>query len=179
MKASAVMVTPVVPLRDLPPAELEVVSRFLFRHMRGLNAEHSRRWRRMWGRVAQGEVLQVYPVVDRSLAYHRRHMAIEGRIFEHQDGFAPTKTGERAFRNWLKVGASLVKLELEGGEPKWLPGSCSYDELSDDEFREFHEAAMDFLHTPRALRKLWPAVRSAQRLEMLESVLNRPEEDRE
>lgn len=177
MKLSAILVHPTIPLQTLPPAEVDVIRRFLFRNMRGADEVHDRRWRRLWGRVAAGEVLQLYPVVERSLAYHCRHMAIERRIFENQDGFAPTEAGRRAFRNWLKVGASLVTLELEGGEPKWLPGSVSYEDLSDDEFREFHEAAIDFLRTPRALRKLWPAVAAEQRMEMLESNLNRPEEE--
>lgn len=176
MKASAVMVAPTVPLRDLPPHELDVVRRFLFQTMRGLDEEHSRRWRRMWARVADGEVLQVYPVVDRSLAYHRRHMAIEGRLFEHQDGFVPTKAGQRAFRLWLKTGAALLHLELHGGEVKFLAGSLSYEEMSDDEMRSFHEAAMEFLQAPHALRKLWPAVKPALRPSMLEAVLRNPEE---
>lgn len=172
MKASSVMVMPTIPLDMLPPHDREVVSRFLFQTMRGLDEEHTRRWRRMWARVAQGEVLQVYPVVDRSLAYHRRHMALETRIYENQDGFAT----RRGFRVWLKVGAALVHLELHDGEVKFIPGSLSYEELSDDEMREFHEAAMEFVRTPRALRRLWPAVKASQRLEMLETLLRDPEE---
>jgi hypothetical protein len=175
-KLSAVMVVPTIPLDMLPPAEREVVSRFLFQTMRGIDANHTARWRRMWSRVAQGEVLQCYPIVERSGLYHRRHMAIEGRIFENQDGFPPTAAGRRKFRDWLKVGASLARLELQGEVPNWLPGSVSYEDLSDDEFREFHEAAVDYLRTPYALKKLWPAVKPAERMRMLELQLAGPRE---
>jgi len=177
VKTTSIMVMPTVPLMHLPPAEREIVSRFLFQTMQGLDEQHTRRWRRMWSRVAQGEILQLYPVVARSLSFHRRHMAIERRLFENQDGFPPTKAGEQAFRFWLKTGAAHGRYELVDGDLKFIPSSLSYDETSDDEMREFHEAAMEFLSTPRALRRLWPAVKPAQRLEMLETLLRKPEEN--
>jgi hypothetical protein len=177
VKSSAVLVFPTFPLEHVPPAEMDVIRRFLFQTMQGVDEDHTRRWRRMWKRVGDGEVMQMYPVVGRHGAFHKRHMTLEARIFEHQDGFVPNKAGQRAFRNWLKVGASLVSLELHEGEAKFLPGSLSYEDASDDEMREFHEAAMDFLRTPRALRRLWPAVKPAQRLEMLELVLRNPNEE--
>jgi hypothetical protein len=172
VKLSSVMVAPTVPLSALPPQELDVIRRFLFQTMRGLDEDHSRRWRRMWGRVADGEVLQVYPVVERSLSFHRRYMAVENRIFDAQDGFAT----KRGFRLWLKLGAALCHMELHGGEIKFIPGSLSYEELSNDEMLEYHEAAMDFLRSPRALKRLWPAVKASERHLMLEAALLNPEE---
>ena len=177
MKASAVMVMPMLPLQELPKDELEHVSRFLFRHMRGVDAEHTRRWRRLWARVAEGEMLHFYPAVERSLAYHRMHMAMEDRVFAHQDGFVMTTAGRRAFRNWLKLGASHVTLELQGGELQFLPGSLSYEDMSDDEMRAFHEAAVDYLHTPHALETLWPVVKPQERQQMLDAALRGPGED--
>lgn len=179
MKASAIMVMPTVPLDMLPAGEREIVSRFLFRTMRPVDEQHRRRWARMWRRAARGEVMALYPVVDRDFGYHAMHMATEQRLFANQDGFVMTKAGQRAFRNWLKVGASLVTLELEGGEPQFLPGSLSYEDLSDDEMREFHEAAMDWLRDPRALQQLWPAVPAEQRMAMLEAALRDPEDHQE
>lgn len=177
MKQSAILIMLTEPVELLPASELDAVRRFLTKRVRGLNDDHHRRWLRWLKRLTHGEVQQFYPVQDRAGPFHARHMTIEGRIFANQDGFPPTKAGERAFRNWLKVGASLVRLELHGGEPQFLPGSLSYEEASDDEMREFHEAAMEYLRMPRALRKLWPAVKPAHRLEMLETLLRKPEEN--
>lgn len=178
MKHSAILVMLTVPMESLPAADLEAVSRFLFRYMRGLNPEHQRRWGRFWKRLMSGEVQAFYPEVDRSYAYHARHMAIETRLFEEQDGFAPTAAGRRWFRHWLKTGAGLVHLELRGATPEWVTGSLSYPEMSDDEMREFHDAAMDFLRTPRALKNLWPAVKAADRPQMLEAALANPNEEK-
>lgn len=175
MKLSAVMVMPTIPLQHLPPRDLEAVSRFLFQTMRGLDAQHTRRWRRLWARVADGELLQLYPVVDRHLAFHQRHMAIEGRIFELQDGFVQRE----AFRVWLKTGAAFGHFEACDGQLVFVPDSLSYDEASDDEMREFHEAAMEFLRTPHALATLWPAVRAEDRPAMLEAALRDPQEERD
>jgi hypothetical protein len=177
VKQSAILVMLTEPLESVPANELDALRRFLVRRVRGLDEDNHRRWLRFLKRLTSGEVAQFYPVVNRSGPFHARHMTIEGRIFEHQDGFAPTKAGQRAFRNWLKVGASLVSLEIDGAEPRWLPGSCSYPEMSDDEMREFHEAAMDYLRTPHALKKLWPAVKAADRLQMLEAALTNPKDE--
>lgn len=178
MKQSAILVMLTEPMEAMPTAEREAVSRFLFRRVRGLSPEHQRRWGRFWKRLIDGECAEFYPVVDRSLVFHRRHMAIESRLFEEQDGFAPTAAGRRWFRQWLKVGAALVHLEVKGDAAEWLAGSLSYDALSDDEMREFHEAAVDFLRTPRALKRLWPHVKAAERLQMLEAAMTNPEEER-
>jgi hypothetical protein len=177
MKQSAILVMLTEPLDSVPAIELDALRRLLFQRVRGLDDDHQRRWLRFWKRLTSGEVAEFYPVVDRAGPYHARHMAIEGRIFENQDGFPASTAGRRAFRNWIKVGASLVRLEIDGDEPRWLPGSCSYEELSDDEMREFHEAAMDWMHTPRALKKLWPEVKPADRLQMLETLLANPTEE--
>lgn len=177
MKQSAILVMLTEPMEALPVAEREAVSRFLFRRVRGLNPEHQRRWGRFWKRLIEGECAEFYPVVGRSLAFHRRHMAMETSLFEEQDGFAPTAAGRRWFRNWLKVGAALVHLELKGDAANWVADSFSFDALSDDEAREFHEAAIDFLRSPRALKRLWPAVKADQRLQMLEAALADPNQN--
>lgn len=175
-KLSAILIMLTEPVEALPTSEVDAVRRFLTQRVRGLSEDHHRRWLRWLKRLTQGEVSQFYPVVERAGPFHARHMAIESRIFENQDNFAPTKAGERAFRNWLKVGASLVSLELRGGEPTFLPGSLSYEDLSDDEMREFHDAAIAWLHDPRALKKLWPAMKAADRAQTLELLLRDPKE---
>lgn len=163
----------------MSPLELDVMRRFFTQKVRGLSDDHHRRWLRWLKRLTSGEVCEFYPIVDRAGPYHAHHMAVEGAIFENQDGFPPSKAGERAFRNWLKTGASLVRLELHGDEPKWLPGSLKYEETSDDEMREFHEAAIAFLRTPHALKRLWPVVKPDLRPEMLEPLLKNPKKHEE
>jgi hypothetical protein len=175
-KQSAILIMLTEPVEALPAFELDAVRRFLTQRVRGLSDDHHRRWLRFLRRLTQGEVSEFYPVVDRAGPFHARHMALESRLFENQDCFQPTKAGERAFRNWLKVGASLVTLELHGDEPKFLPGSCSYEEMSDDEMREFHDAAMAWLHSPVALKKLWPAMKSTERVQTLELLLANPKD---
>lgn len=177
MKQSAVMVMLTEPMEAIPSNELEVISRFLFRRIQGLNRDHQRRWYRHWKRIMAGEVSKFYPEVDRSGPFHARHMTIEDHLFESQDGFPPTDDGRRAFRTWLKVGASHYHLKVHGGAVKFLEMSLSYDNTSDDEMREFHDAAMSFLKSPRALKKLWPAVKPTQRQEMLDTLLANPTEE--
>jgi hypothetical protein len=181
VKVSNVMVHPVVDLkRVLSDLERDVLRKVLFEGVQGIDPFHHRRWVRQMSRLLKsepGEVTEFNCMRTRSLPFHQRHMAIEGKVFKHQDKFPPTKAGLRSFRNWLKVGASLVRLEIHGNEPKWLPGSVSFEELSDDEMREFHEAAMDYMRSPYALKQLWPDVRSSKRAEMFETVINAKDEE--
>lgn len=168
MKLSAIMVSPTIPLADLPRQERETLSRVLFQCFQGLDEAHNRRWRRLWRRIFEGASLHFYPVVERSGAYHRRHMAIEGAIFDHQDGFY----SREAFRQWLKTGAAFGRFVATDAGLVFEPASVSYDQCSDDQMREFHEAALEFLHTDHALATLWPAMAPKQRAEALELVLD-------
>jgi hypothetical protein len=181
VKASPIMVCPVVDLkRVLSDLERDVVRKVFFEGIRGIDDIHDARWKRQITRLLRsepGEVTDFHNMRTRSLPFHQRHMAIERKVFAHQDKFPPTKAGLRTFRNWLKVGASLVRLELHGDQAKWLPGSVSFEDLSDDEMREFHEAAMDYMRSAFALKHLWPDVRANRRLEMFETVIAEKDEE--
>lgn len=174
MKASAILVQLTAPLEALPPGERDVVSRFLFQHMRGLDRKHDIRWRRLWNRVVNGEVLQFYPVEDRNRAFHAMVIVTEERIHANQDAFPAGDVGRRWFRNWLKLGACHSKLQLVGAHPRWLPGSFAFEECSEDEAREYWAAAQDFLHTPGAQEFLWPRMSDAERIATLERLLAKP-----
>jgi hypothetical protein len=167
------------PLRFLPTVLVEALSRVCFHWIRGVDEVHDRRWRRLLSNLFHtrdaAPVLQFYPVVDRSGRFHKRHMAIEGRIYENQDGFLQRE----AFRIWLKTGACWGHYEAFNGALVFVPNSCSYEDASDDEMREFHEDAIAYLRTPHALAVLWPAVVPERRLEMLETLLRDPEEQTE
>lgn len=170
--ASTILICPVVDLRQLPPGEVDVVRRFLFQHIQGMDRANHQRWCRMWGAVwnsEPGEGVQLLHKAERGGPFHRRHRVILQRLFDAQERF---RNVDR-LHDWLKVGAGFV--EWNDGKPK--PRSTAFDACSEDEMREFHAAAIDFLRTERAQRFLWRHVKPKDRPEMLEAVLSRPEED--
>jgi hypothetical protein len=174
-KASIIMVAPQVNLRALPLAERQVVSHFLFDCIRGLDAKHDKRWRRLWNRIwysEPGEAAEIAALQPRSLVFHKRHMAIEQRLFDSQERW----TNLDRFRDWLKTGAGFGHYEVAGGRMRFIPASCAYEECSDDEMREFHTAMVEWLHSPYPQRRLWPHIPAAQRSAMLETVLAKPGE---
>lgn len=175
-KAAGILICPTVDLRQLPPAEVDVVRRFLFDHVRGMDAESHRRWCRMWGAVwnsAAGEGTQLLRIEERSGRFHRRHRAILERLFQSQERFRQLDK----LHDWLKVGAGFVTWgEGRRGQLLPVPRSTAFPECSEDEMREAHTAMVDFLHTDRAQRFLWRHLRRQQREDMLESVLAWQEE---
>lgn len=174
MKATAIMVKARGPLSRLPPDMRAVLSVVLFQWFEGLDEENDQAWKRMWGDLyhtrEEVPVLSLYLAKDRSGAFHHRHMAIEGRIFDHQEPYAGHQL--RAFRDWLKTGAAFGTWE----SGRFTPSSLSYDECSDAEMRTFHKNAMAFLHTPAALAHLFPACPPEKRDAMLEALIQPPPE---
>lgn len=170
-KPSAILVCPIVPLRQMPPAEVDIIRRFLFDRMRGLDKESDTRWRRFWGRVwaaEPGEGFQIYSAEERSGPFHRRHRAILEKLFASQERFRHID----ALHDWMKVGAYWVTWE-EGRTGKPIPKakSTSFPECSEDEMREAHKAMVDYLHTERAQRFLWRHLKPNARQDMLDSIL--------
>jgi hypothetical protein len=173
MKLSAIMVKPATPLRMLVGIEREVVTWFLREFFQGIDAANHAAWlrvcRRWW---KSDDVWTFYPVVNRHGRFHRMHMKVEGLIFQHQDAFVQPK----AFTVWLKTGAVFGEFKASAGKLVFVPSSRKYEDCSDDEMREFHKDAIEFLHTPIALATLWPAMTEPQRLETLELLLKNPTE---
>lgn len=174
-KASPILFCPVAPLRHLPPAEVDIVRRFLFEHIQGMDRENNKRWRRLWGRVwnaEPGEGFQIFNGEERGGPFHKRHRAILERLFESQERFRHIDK----LHDWLKVGAGFVTWEPgKDSKPVAIPRSTGFDECSEDEMREFHEAAVEYLHTAFAQRRLWTHVKPSQRQAMLDAVLADPE----
>jgi hypothetical protein len=169
-KISNILICPVVPLNRSPASDLNAVRRFLFEHIRGMDAKHDKRWRRFWRAVFHGdpgEGFELYTGAKRSLRFHRRWMAIETRIFDNQDAY----TNRERFRDWLKTGAGHGAYQLVNGVMRFVPASLSYEETSDDEMREFAEHAVEFLRSARAQKKLWRHLKPDMRSEMLETLL--------
>ena len=158
---------------EIPDADKDAARRVLFGIVDGLGDRGRKQWRRFVNglmRLEPGEMVDINTHKARSGPFHRRHMAIEQAIYESQERFDNFENG---FRDWLKVGA---------GHCEWFPGpkggifpvpkSTSFADMEDDEMREFHEAAIEFLRTEHAQKTLWKHLSVAQRSEMLETILN-------
>jgi hypothetical protein len=172
MKASSILVCPVIALRQLPPAEVDVVRRFLFEHIRGMDAKNEKRWRRLWGRIwnaAEGEGFQLYSAEQRSGPFHRRHRVILERLFEAQERY----TSVEALHDHLKLKAWFVT--WDAGKPK--PRSTAFEVCSEDEIRQFHLDMVELLHSHYEQRHLFPQVRAVDRQGMVDAVLDPPKEN--
>ena len=183
MKTSSIMVCPVVDLKAaLSDFERDVLRKVLLEGIRGIDEIHDARWRRQVRSLLNsepGEVTDFHNMRTRSLPFHCRWMAVERVIFENTEAFPPTKTGFKAFRRWLKTGADLGEYQIVGDKSVYVPASASFPECSDDEFREFVKAAEEFLHTPRAIRKLWPHMTNEEGVEMVETLLKSAQQQEE
>jgi hypothetical protein len=157
---------------EISDEEKAVVRRVLFGIIDGLGERGKKQWRRLvngWLRLEPGEMSQIKTRKPRSGPFHRRHMAMEQAVFEAQEKFEHFDPG---FRDWLKVGAGFVT---------WYPGpkggvfpvakSIAYDELEEDDMREFHDACVAFLRTEHAGRTLWKHLSETQRIEQIEFLL--------
>lgn len=175
MKASTILVCPIVPLRQLPPGEVDVIRRFLFQHVDGMDAESRARWRRLWGRIWSadpGEGFPIYSAEQRSGPFHRRHRAVLERLHASQERYSNID----ALHDWLKFKAYFVTWgEGRRGQPLPVPRTTSFPECSEDEMREFHTRMVDLLHDPAIQRHLWRHLKAPQRVEMVDSVLADPD----
>ena len=156
-------------------ADKDAARRVLFGIVDGLGELHKKRWRRFVNTLMQlepGEMVELSTNKERLGWYHRKHMALETRVFESQERVSEFKQ----FRYWLKVGAGLVD---------WMPGpkggvvpcpkSISYGSMEQGEMQEFHENAVAFLRTEPAAKYLWPkanALRAMNDLDLLLAEFN-------
>lgn len=172
---SPIMFCPVAPLRQLPDAERDVIRRFLTEHIRGMDAENDKRWRRLWGQVMHadpGEGFQLYRVEERSGPFHRRHRVILERLFEAQERYRLID----GLHDYLKVKTHFVTWgEGKRGQPMPIPRSTSFPECCEDDMREFHRRMLDLLHDPYVQRHLFPQVQAKDRQGMVDAVLANPE----
>lgn len=157
---------------ELTEHDKECARRAMFGMVDGLGDRGKKQWRRFWNGLLQmepGEIAMVRTQRRRSGPFHRRHMLIENSVFEAQERVADFEQ----FRLWLKVGSGLV-VWMAG--PKGgvfpVPKSISYEQMEEDEMREFHEAAMAFLRTDHATRYLWPHIPAKQCAQAIDAVLS-------
>jgi hypothetical protein len=157
---------------EISDAEKEAARRVLFGIVDGLGEHGKKQWRRFVNgllRLEPGEMVDIKTRKARSGKFHRRHMVIETRVFEHQEKFEHFEQ----FRNWLKVGAGFCD---------WIPGprgavipvprSIAFDKLEEDDMRQVHDDMVAFLRTERAGGVLWPHLKPPARTEMVELLLS-------
>lgn len=138
------------------PVDLEDARHLLFKSLDGFGEDDRKAWRRLWKKLIglePGELLEVQTIFPRSGPYHRRHMAMEQKLFDSQEQFDDFE----AFRTWLKVGAGwVIWAPGENGELVPVPKSISYAAAEQDEFEKYHAAVLRFLRGPHAGPFLWP-----------------------
>jgi hypothetical protein len=145
--------------QPIAEADREAARRVLFGAIDGLSEQHRNSWRRLMNwfftKATPGEMVEIKTHRERIGWYHRKHMALEQRVFEAQEYFDHFEQ----FRNWLKIGA---------GHCDWVPGpkgavvpiprSISYAKLGQDEMEVVHAAMVVFLRGEYAQKVLWPAL---------------------
>ena len=108
------------------PADMEGARQLLFKCLDGFGEEDRKAWRKLWKKLinlAPGEIFEVQTIFSRSGPFHRRHMALEQKVFDSQEKFDDFE----AFRNWLKLGSGwVIWAPGEDGTLTPVPKSTSY-----------------------------------------------------
>lgn len=155
----------------IPEQDREVARRVLFGIVDGLGERGRKQWRRFFNslmRLEPGEMVQIHTHKDRLGWYHRKHMALEQKVFDAQEKFEEFES----FRTWLKVGSGYVDWHPgpKGGVIP-VPKSLSYGKLEQGDMEAVHEEMIKFLRSEHAGRTLWKHLTPAQRMEMVEGIL--------
>lgn len=164
-----ILIAPMEPLRFLPDAERDVLRRLLFQRIKGMDRASQTAWNRLWRDLFNAEPGEGFALLreeGRVGQYHKMHRAFLGRLFDSQERYPNIK----ALHDWLKMGAWFV--QWIDGKPK--PRSTAFKVCPEDDMRQFHRDAIDYLHSPRAQRVLWPHLKPKARAEMLEVIVNPP-----
>ncbi|WP_028353457.1 DUF1367 family protein [Bordetella petrii] len=156
---------------EISEADRAIARRVIFSVIDGLGERGKKQWRRLWNRIFKlepGEAMAIITHQERLGWFHRKHMALEQRVFEAQEAFEHFEL----FRDWLKIGAGHVDwIPGEGDALQAVPKSISYAKLEQGEMETFHDAAVAFLRSPRAIRQLWPHLAPAAAGDVIERVL--------
>lgn len=83
---------------------------------------------------------------------HRLFFKVLRELFDRQEVF----NNADELRTWLTVGAGYVRFVQGRDAMVALPMSIAYDQMDDDEFKEFIYRVQQFLWEPHAQQFLWP-----------------------
>jgi hypothetical protein len=149
-------------------ADKDAARRVLFGAIDGLGDKGRKQWRRFVTslfKLEPGEMVSIHTRKKRLGWYHRKHMALETRLFEAQERFEHFEQ----FRNWLKVGSGFCDWVVgpKGGVIP-VPKSISYEALEQGDMEAVHADMVAFMRTPHAQKALWPKSPVAARSDAVE-----------
>lgn len=155
----------------IPKADADAARRVLFGMVDGLGERGKKQWRRFVNslmRLEPGEMVEIKTYKERLGWYHRKHMALESKVFEAQEKFSDFE----AMRVWLKVGSGFVDWYAgpKGGVIP-VPRSISYAKLEQGEMETVHGDIVIFLRTEHACKTLWPKLSPLDRELAIEAIL--------
>lgn len=157
---------------DVSEEDRAAARRVIFGAVDGLGERGKKQWRRLWNRIFKlqpGEAMEIVTRQERLGWYHRKHMALEQRVFEAQEVFEHFRT----FRAWLKIGAGHVEfVPGSDGQLQAVPLSISYADMEQAQMEEFHDAAVAFLRSSRGASQLWPHLAVAAAGDMIDSIMS-------
>ncbi len=156
---------------ELTQQQKDVLRLALFEMIDGLSESDQKSWRRFWNwilKAGSGEIFSIETWTPRVGWFHRKHMAMESKVFKAQERI---KNFEQ-FRCWLKIGAGFVDWMAgpKGGVVP-VPRSISYKKCDEDTMRNFHDDAVAFLRTEHAQKYLWPHLSPFMAEQTMEAVL--------
>jgi hypothetical protein len=125
-------------------------------------------WREYVRAMQPGETCRFSWKRPRSPGMHAYFFGRIGALMDLQEQFVQ----QRDLLEWIKVGAGHCTFSPgPNGQAYATPRSISWEELGEDEFREFVDAAWAFLRSERAGAFLWPLMTTAGRSEAIERLL--------
>lgn len=134
------------------------------------------RWKKELRELDPGEIKNIYPDATPNSALSAWHIILCKAVFAAQERF----TDFRAFRQFLYTMAGhCVEIKI-GRKVVRVPGSWSWDDLSNDyERSDVHNAVLMAMHDETVLRALWPHLRPAARTEMILTTIAEAEAKRQ
>jgi len=155
----------------LEEPEATAVRGFLFQHLDGATDRDKRAWRqfvRALHEAGSGEFFSIRLERARVSWRHRKHMALEYKVFNAQERI----TDVEQFRLWLKLGAGFVDwMAGPKGGVFPVPRSISFTKCTEEEADDYRLRVVQFLRTAHAQHYLFPALSPAMAEQAMETIL--------
>lgn len=139
--------------------------------LQGLGEKNGRayeRWKKHVANMELGETAAFSWKKPRSPKFHRLYFGMLGNLFDVQEQFAD----EHQLRNWLTVGAGYCDyVPGATGRMVALPKSIAWEQMHDNDFRDYCDAVWAFLESEHAVRFLWPLLTPEKQSEAVAQLL--------
>jgi hypothetical protein len=138
------------------------------------SAKNYEGWRKFVRDLPPGDTFRFSWKRARSPKFHRYFFGVLGSLFDTQEQFAE----DGNLLDWIKIGAGHAVFHPgPDGRMMAIPKSIAWENLEEDDFREFVDAAWAFLRSERAGFYLWPLMTPAARSEAIERLLEDKRDD--